>query len=104
MARKRVFAAPFILTSTLIACGPPAGGAGDGETIHRNPPPPDHEQPPPDETPTDQNAALPDAPTDAQGTIEKRDDGSCWFVYAAPECPPNTLCNPPPPKQVKCTE
>ena len=101
MARKRVFAAPFILTSTLVACGPPANPSGGGHRIS-NPPPPDHEQPQPEQK--DPEPGLPDAPTDAKGTVEKRDDGTCWFVYAAPECPPNTLCNPPPPKQVKCTE
>jgi hypothetical protein len=98
MVRKRVFVAPFILTSALAACG--GSSANTPPQCCVNPPPPDQQPAPDTKNPPEQ--ALPDAPTDAQGKVEKRDDGTCWFVYAAPTCPPNTMCNPPPAKQVKC--
>jgi hypothetical protein len=102
MAWKRMFAAPFVLTSALAACG---GSQPAAEEPVANPPPPAQEAPPA-QGPTDPPAseALPDAPTGEGGKVEKRDDGTCWYIYPQPVCPPKTLCNPPPPKQVKCSE
>ncbi len=81
--------------------------------IMRNPPPPDSHNGRPDMTThaptiapatpakTDPPAALPDAPTTG-GQVQVNPDGTCWWHASAPACPPQTACNPPAPKQVKC--
>ena len=70
---------------------PPAGTVAPTEqpapVIMRNPPPP---------------RALPAAPATG-GHVVVRDDGTC-FWHEAVKCPPNTMCNPPPPTQVQCPE
>lgn len=76
--------------------------SGDQPEVHTtsNPPPPEkpigvatNPPPPP---------ALPVAPTSG-GSLTKHDDGTCTWYYSV-DCPPNTMCNPPPPKKVQCPE
>jgi hypothetical protein len=124
--RRRAWAAPFILTTVLAGPGctvkegpPPSQPApkgvttdhrGDGST-HEAPPTDPNATPAPntDSTPPTVIAnppppaanALPDAPTEG-GEVIARKDGTCWFHYDAPPCPPKATCNPPPPRQVKC--
>lgn len=135
-SRRRIFAAPFVLTAALTSgcvvreapppqpqtqpetrydengnevttkpidtSGParPSGtgsnevGEPTGGDTPKKPLPPVIVNPPPPQT-------LPDAPTDAKGTVVTREDGTCWFQYVV-DCPPKATCNPPPPKQVKC--
>jgi hypothetical protein len=123
--RRRVWAAPFVLTTALalpagcvVKEGPPpsepkpAGVVTDhrGDTTHEAPPTdpnatpntPENEQTPPVivANPPAQNS-LPDAPASG-GKLVASKDGTCWFHFDAGTCPENATCNPPPPRQVKC--
>jgi len=119
---KAFLAAPIVATAMFLpACGGP---------VYRNPGPPTEPQPPevtpqdaPETTPTDEPEtpstdgptttspeALPDAPKNGGGKIEKQSDGTCLYVYPRPKeesCPPPKRCNPGPPRQplpVKCPD
>ena len=86
--------------------------------IMRNPPPPRPARPGDNRAGTDVEAVgvkpsvkptdtttpkpLPKAPATG-GHVQVGEDGSCWW-HAAVECPPKTMCNPPPPKRVQCPE
>jgi hypothetical protein len=35
--------------------------------------------------------------------VQKRDDGTCWYMEDV-TCPPDVTCNPPPPQQVECPQ
>ncbi len=90
---------------------PPAEQTGEQSAppkVIANPPPPaqttDSEQKEPPKVivnppPPGAAAALPDAPDG--GTVQKRNDGTCWWTPTV-TCPPKATCNPPPPRQVKC--
>jgi hypothetical protein len=130
MARRnpRRLSASVVVTIGLLAgCGadahrnppppqPMDGGGhanppGDNGHGHVNPPSPvpDRENPPapvPDAEPAPEpDAALPEAPEGAE--VQKREDGSCFYVLdrSAP-CPPGKRCNPPPPQDadVRCPD
>ncbi|MBL9027802.1 MAG: hypothetical protein JNL21_36765 [Myxococcales bacterium] len=47
--------------------------------------------------------ALPPAPSDKAGSLQKKPDGTCWF-RATPACKPTQKCNPGPPFQVQCPD
>jgi hypothetical protein len=112
---RRVLAAPFVVTSALVAAGCDGGSS--------NPPP---KSPQPEAsasaaptasevssaTPAPSGsasavAALPDAPKDEPGELVVLDDGSCQYRFYPhmPSCPPGVMCNPGPPRApiaVKC--
>lgn len=63
------------------------------------PTPPDLEPDPPD------THALPDAPTDRPGRVQRSGDTCTWIAQHDPApCPEGAHCNPPPPEsfEVKC--
>lgn len=125
--RRRLLAAPFVATAALTpACGGPT---------YTNPGPPTLEptatatvaEPDPTVAPTatataaptttattatvatgsPTGDALPDAPNDGSGRLERRADGTCVYLYDPPpmKCPPGAMCNPGPPRAplpVKC--
>jgi hypothetical protein len=47
--------------------------------------------------------ALPPAPEGKPGSLQRKDDGTCWF-RASPVCKPTQRCNPGPPIQVQCPD
>lgn len=71
--------------------GSVASPAGDASTVKQAEKPRVIANPPP----------LPDAPPGAN--VVKNADGTCWFYAPPSTCPPKATCNPPPPRQVKCT-
>ena len=72
----------------------PEPSPGTRPPIHRNPPP---QRPP--QTPVTEAEALPAAPPGAQ--IIQTPEG-CLAMLPQPPCPPDAMCNPPPPMRVKC--
>lgn len=115
-----VHSGPPQRTSTSQPATEPARHAHNDGNVHvvANPPPPGHEhrqaghdQHTAPTGPTEAKAEpietkkrWPAPPTDAEGKVVTRNDGSCWFVYAMPECPPGVACNPPRPKRVQCED
>lgn len=122
--RRRSLAVPFVMTAAfapgcVVQSGPPApsharsapaGQASHGRVIANPPPPataaPSHQQPQarPVEATRAEPKNWPPPPAGADGKVMTREDGSCWFVYAMPECPEGVACNPPRPKRVACAE
>src|SRR5688500_2587309 len=110
--RSRVFAASVVVTFSLAegACTVPKdGGSGNGEVIHRNPPPREPDpQPEPEPEPEPEPDPKPDPkpepePIDPKTTttVRRMDDGTCQ-EFTSVECPPQVMCNPPPPRTVDC--
>ena len=122
--RKRVFASSFVVTVALadLACDKQPDDLGPTN----NPPPPELEEPLGDTKGEPDTKTDGDTKTDAdtkgdpevvngpdkkpQGittnvtkTIKKQDDGTC-IEYTSVECPPDTKCNPPPPRKVDCPD
>lgn len=122
--RRRRFAAPFVLTAALAF---PAASCVVKDANPAEPRVVDHRENTPAETQPETEApeqTAPDEPTNpppkpiivnpprpgtlpeapaSGGKVHVRDNGTCWW-YVEVVCPPQTKCNPPPPKQVKCPE
>jgi len=74
MLEKRRFAAPFVVSLAILpACSPSPAGGGG-----------------------------PAGPSGGGSHIDRHDDGTCWQSFDV-SCPPDVLCNPPPPQQVDCS-
>lgn len=111
--RRRVLAAPFVVTTALGACGPGSGEPGPTQprqppaTYDQNGEPIEPDAAPAKKPPVMVNppapGSLPDPPADGKGEVVTRDDGTCWY-YETIECPANARCNPPPPMQVTCPD
>lgn len=112
--RRRVLAAPFVLTAALSGgCyvqpdpQPPAQGHAQRQPQAEPDPsqPTDPSQPPtvvtnpPPPTPT----TKPLPPTSG-GKVVKNQDGTCWWQPEMPDCPPGVACNPPRPHEVECPQ
>lgn len=103
--RRRVWAAPFVLTMALapaVACK-----KAPEPSRTNNPPGPVVEEPKPAAA---SDAAVATAPADAMpwssstarvvARLEQGADGCRWIFGA--DCEPNTKCNPPAPRKVDC--
>jgi hypothetical protein len=79
-------------------------GCADLKGPPGNPPPPPPEQISENPlAPKPQPDPEPVPPREPTVNHQVHADGSCW-AYVEPVCPPNTPCNPPPPRQVDCTD
>jgi hypothetical protein len=73
MLKKRRFAAPFVVTLAILPACATTGSGGGGPT----------------------------GPGGEGSHIDRQDDGTCWKSFDV-SCPPDAMCNPPPPQQVDC--
>ncbi len=131
---SRRLASSFVVTvavSALAGCGAERTSNPPPPEITHNPPMPVEEptsvevEPQPPEVPENTPETAPDPevtetsnppgpqpelpPAEPGARVTKRPDGTCW-VYPKVNCPKGTpdhpppTCNPPPPRQVACTE
>lgn len=73
MPKKRHLAVPFVVTLAVVPACAASGASGGG----------------------------PAGPGGGGSRIDRHEDGTCWQVHEV-SCPPEALCNPPPPQQVDC--
>ena len=111
--RRRVLAAPFVLTAAL------SGGCYVQQEPQPQPQPGYGQQPPPaqpEPAPTDPAQQPPPVvtnppppgvsekpqPPTSGGKVVTNPDGTCWWQPDMPDCPPGVACNPPRPHEVAC--
>ena len=103
MRKQGFFAASFVVTTSLVACG-----AQQTQQPPTNPPNPEPHVNPPGPTTTTTTTSTATAPNGkplpiapAGGTVSKGADGRCMWMEDM-KCPPDATCNPPPPMEVQC--